>query len=43
VSGIQIVLQLFACFALSFLATSVGIVVIPDSPGGMEDPPDLCR
>ena len=37
---IEILCQLLAVFALSFLATSVSVIHIPDSPGDMDDPPD---
>lgn len=41
-TGVQILLQLFAVFALSYLVTSVSVTLIPDSLADMEDPPDPC-
>jgi len=37
---IAIACQLLALFILSFLATSVSVVLIPDSLADMDDPPD---
>jgi len=40
VTAVGVLFLLLAVFALSFLATSVSVIHIPDSPGDMDDPPD---
>jgi hypothetical protein len=40
VTAVEVLFLLLGIFALSFLATSVSVIHIPDSPADMEDPPD---